>query len=83
MARSHSGADHRLLPLSPADFVRSHRGRYLMPAVQQFVVAEDIARLRRRPDNSMSILLRSWWVWKVAVEGISCGTELLPSIVPS
>ena len=81
LARSHIGADHRLLPLSPADFVRSHRGRYLMPAVWLFVVAEDKAGLGRRPANSMSILLRSWWVWKVAVAGISCGTELLPLIV--
>ena len=47
LARSHSGAGHRLLPLSPADFVRSHRGRYLMPAVRLFVVAEDKAGLGR------------------------------------
>ena len=47
LARSHSSADHRLLPLSPADFVCSHRGRYLMPAVRLFVVAEDKAGLKR------------------------------------
>jgi len=81
LARSHSGAGHRLLPLSPADFVRSHRGRYLMPAVRLFVVAEDKADLGRRPANSIFILLRSWWVWIVAVAGVSCGTELLPLIV--
>jgi hypothetical protein len=52
-----------------------------MPAVRLFVVAEDKAGLGRRPAHAMFILLRSWWVWKVAVEGISCGTELLPLIV--
>ena len=83
LARSHSGADHRLLPLSPADFVRSHRGCYLMPAVQLFVVAEDKAGLGRRPAHAMFILLRSWWVWKVAIAGISCRTKLLPSTVPN
>jgi hypothetical protein len=52
-----------------------------MPAVRLFVVAEDKAGLGRRPASSMSILLRSWWVWIVAVGGISCGTELLQLIV--
>jgi hypothetical protein len=57
--------------------------RYLMPAVRLFVVAEDKAGLGRRPAILRYVPLRSWWVWKVAIAGISCRTELLPSIVPS
>ena len=69
--------------MNPAYFVHSHSGRYFMPAVQLFVVADSKASLGRRSAASKFILLRSWWVWKVAIARISCRTELLPLTVPN
>ena len=47
LARSHGGADHRLLPLSPAKVIRSHTSSNLMPAVRLPVVAQNVASRSR------------------------------------